>query len=124
MKITNVTDENLTGMKLYFDIGMPHNHTAVFDKMITLTPKLKSISPATGSVGGTLITAEVKGIGQFTEGISLQTKAGTDICQEIKVVAYGKVECLTKTDEIAADTEIKIKYNTDKFELCPTCKYS
>ena len=47
---------------LYFDVGIPENHAVIQQSNLTLTPKLVSVSPSTGSVGGTLITATVPGI--------------------------------------------------------------
>jgi len=68
-------------MKLYFDIGAPHNHTAVFKATKKLPPKLKSISPSSGSVGGTLITALVPGVGKETAGVKLvDKKTNETIC--------------------------------------------
>lgn len=81
----------MQNVRLYFDIGTPHNHTHVFGKGILLTPKLKSLDKASGSVGGTVITASIAGVGIQTLGIQLKTLAGDEICQEVKVISYGKV---------------------------------
>jgi len=63
--VTDATDLSLAGMKLYFDIGIPEGHSTI-DAGLTLTPKLVSLSPSSGSVGGTLVTATVPGVGAGT----------------------------------------------------------
>ena len=63
--VTDVTDLSLTSTKLYFDIGIPEGHSNI-ESGVTLTPKLVSLSPSSGSVGGTLVTATVPGVGTGT----------------------------------------------------------
>lgn len=47
-------------MKLYFDIGLPEGHDTVIDgKEFTLMPMISGVSPNSGSIGGSLIVADV-----------------------------------------------------------------
>lgn len=45
-------------MKIYFDVGTPIGHDTVVDgKSFVLSPKLVSLSPNVGSVGGSVLVA-------------------------------------------------------------------
>lgn len=50
-------------MKLYFDVGVPKGNELLIPE-IELTPKLVSFSVQTGSPGGSLIIANVQGVGK------------------------------------------------------------
>lgn len=50
-KITNVLSRTITGAKLLFEIGKPHSH-ALVEAPLTITPKLLSVTPNTGSMEG------------------------------------------------------------------------
>lgn len=53
-------------VKFYLPIGSPDG-MEIFQSMgITLDPKLLSVSPTVGSIGGSLITMSVKGVGEKT----------------------------------------------------------
>jgi len=67
-----------------------------------------SISPNTGSIGGTVITATAPGATVTSTDLDIVDAAGDSICQTVTVVSYGVVECLTITSEIAADTQLSI----------------
>ena len=56
--ITNVTSPTISSLDLFFDVGIPEG---VLETSLTLTPKLVSVSPNSGSIGGSLITAIVPG---------------------------------------------------------------
>jgi hypothetical protein len=45
--------------KLYFDVGIPENNAAITAHGLTLEPKLISLSANEGSIGGSIITANV-----------------------------------------------------------------
>jgi hypothetical protein len=93
--VTNVKDGKLTGMSLAFASGKPSGHSKISDGL-TLTPKLVSISPTTGSCGGTLIRANVQGVGKDSTGIDIVDDAGASLCQSVEITGYGIVECWTK----------------------------
>lgn len=73
--MSNVNDLKLASMKLYFDVGVPEGHKKVEDGLV-LTPKLVSISPSSGSVGGTVVTATVPGVGKSTKDLDIVDSAG------------------------------------------------
>lgn len=57
-KVTNITGWVLNNMKIYFDVGTPIGHDTVVDgKSFVLSPKLVSLSPNVGSVGGSVLVA-------------------------------------------------------------------
>jgi hypothetical protein len=58
---------------------------------ITLTPRLHSIFPNFGSLGGTLIVAEVRGIGNMTMNATLITSSGLNICASVMIMKYGEL---------------------------------
>jgi hypothetical protein len=66
-------------LKLYFPVGLPADHKFV-SAGFTLEPKLTSISPSEGSVGSTLIKADIHGVGTKTTELSLVNAKGTSIC--------------------------------------------
>ena len=68
---TNITDGtvDLKSSKLYFDIGLPSNHSIISNNSLKLTPKLVSLSISEGSVGSSLITANVQGVGLMTKNL-------------------------------------------------------
>jgi len=66
-------------MKLYFDIGIAKNND-IMSKTKTLEPRFVEINPRSGSVGGTLITANVQGVGPGTTGLDIVDMEGNSIC--------------------------------------------
>lgn len=59
-KITDIVGSTLSNMNVYFDVGYPKGFdTVVQGKTIDLEPRLTSISPNVGSVGGSLLLANV-----------------------------------------------------------------
>jgi len=67
-------------------VGLPAGH-AIVTAGFTLEPKLASITPNSGSIGGTLITAAIHGVGTATD-VSLVNPAGESICETVTVVSY------------------------------------
>jgi len=58
----------LTNINVYFDIGLPKGfNTVIHGKTFHLEPKMTSISPNTGSVGGSLLIAKVEGLGPLAD---------------------------------------------------------
>jgi hypothetical protein len=100
--ITDVSDMSIKGAKVFFDVGTPNGKDIVAGA-VALTPKLVSLSPNTGSLGGTVITANVQGITKGSTIDLVKTSDGSSICASTKVVSYGVVECHTKAEEITSD---------------------
>ena len=107
--INNVTSQTLNAQKLYFDVGIPHGHSIV-EASYELTPKLVSISPNSGSVGGTVITAQVPGA-TVSSTVSIVDSTGASICQSVSVTSYGVVEGKALAQEITS-TQLSIKQGT------------
>ena len=63
-----------------------------------------SISPNVGSAGGTVLTANVQGVGIGTTGLDIVDGSGSSVCKTVKVLKYGEVQCLTKAVEIPSAT--------------------
>lgn len=107
--VTNVLEETMKSSKLYFDIGIPENYAAITTHSLTLEPKLISLNIQEGSIGGSLITANVQGVGTSTTGLDLvDASTGSSICASVVISAYGVVECTTITSEIAEGTSIGV----------------
>ena len=108
--ITNATSQTMTGSNIYFAIGLPQNFSLV-QQQLDITPRLASISPSSGSIGGTLITATVPGATLTSTGLDIvNANTSSSICQSgtIRVVDYGIVECLTKLITIDAGTNLTV----------------
>ena len=95
MTVSNVTSQALLGSLVYFELGIPKGRSIVAAQ-IDLEPKLVSITPNTGSVGGTLIIANVQGVGTSSQSPDLVDSAGESVCQSVTITDYATVECLTK----------------------------
>jgi hypothetical protein len=91
--ISDVASQTLNSQKLFFDVGLPDGH-ALVEASFALTPKLVSVSPNSGSVGGSLITASVPGA-TVSDTVSIVDSAGASICESVTVTSYGVVECKT-----------------------------
>ena len=63
----------------------------------TMEPVLLSISPSSGSSGGTLITVTGSGFGQTnTTAVNLINGSNQEICETVTMTGYGTFTCLTK----------------------------
>ena len=105
--IDNVTSRTLNSNVLYFDVGLPGGHSLV-EATFAMTPKLVSVSPVSGSVGGTLITATVPGA-TVSDSVDILDSTGTSICETSTVTTFGVVECRTLAQEIAS-TELSVSH--------------
>ena len=128
--ISNVTDLKLSDIRVYFDVGIP-NGRELLNPVINLEPKLINFSIKTGSPGGSLIIANVQGVGKDTKIDNFVYGANNDqkLCQSVIIKTYGKVECLTNIQEIPSQTEIKLKLGDGTVHNCGNsdpqqCHYS
>ena len=63
MDIMGVDVQNI---KLYFDVGTPEGFdTVIKDANFTLEPRITAVTPNSGSIGGSLIEANIEGVGPF-----------------------------------------------------------
>ena len=75
----------------------------------TMEPKLLSISPSTGSSGGTLITVTGSGFGATnTTDVQLVNQSGNQLCDTVTMTGYGTFTCLTKQTDIATTDTLSI----------------
>ena len=106
--ITDMLDEYSSDVQIYFPDGLPTGYSDFAS--VSVVPTLVSISPSTGSSGGTLITVTGTGFGANTEGINLtHGPSGTDICLEVNVIGYGTFTCLTTAMEINSGEQLTLK---------------
>ena len=94
-------------LDLYFSIGLPNGYTEL-ETGIDFRPKLISLSANTGSSAGSIITAEVKGVGINDKVTLYDETTRTNICASSRVTAYGELECLTVAEEIAENTKLSV----------------
>ena len=104
--VTDLDSEKANVVNVYFEAGLPKDYAKA--KTVAVTPNLVSISPSSGSAGGTLLTVTGTGFGSKTKGLMLTDAAGKDVCQTVTFKSYGKFECLTKAEEITK-AAMKIK---------------
>lgn len=115
--LSGLTHESTNKVVIYFPDGNPTGYDTITS--VTVTPALVSISPSTGSAGGTLLTVTGTGFGTLTEGVTLDI-GGTDICAKVEVTGYGSFTCLTKAMEIANTDTIQLKTSTGVFACANT----
>ena len=80
--ISDVSDTTVSYGELYFAEGIPNGHSVV-ETGVQLEPSLVSVSPNSGSLGGTLIIANVQGVGVNTQDLQLVDQFGADICESV-----------------------------------------
>lgn len=106
--MTGIFDETSSDVKIYFADGLPLGYADI--STFSVSPTLVSISPSTGSSGGTLLTITGTGFGTETESMNLvHSSSGTEICEEVNITGYGTFTCLTKAMEIESSDEIILK---------------
>ena len=106
--VDEMLDETSSNMQIYFTDGLPTGYSDFTS--VTVIPTLVSISPSTGSSGGTLITVTGTGFGTSTEGVNLTHEtSGTDICEEVYMTGYGSFTCLTTAMEITSGDALTLK---------------
>ena len=109
-----MADESSADVKIYFPDGLP---TGFKDfSSIKVVPTLVSVSPSSGSSGGTLLTVTGTGFGIKTQKVNLVQKAsGAEICAEVTVTGFGTFTCLTKAMEITSSDEILLKTSSGSY---------
>jgi len=129
--IKDAKDLKSTDINLFFPVGLPKGHD-IIRKGISLEPKLVSISPSVGSLGGTLVSAVVPGVGTSTTGVDLVGADGKSICRDpkqLKITAYSKIECWTRFEALGEGAQaISVKQGEGKFECAANdkvnCQYT
>ena len=113
-KVIDASSEESCCVKVYFADGLASGYDAFTSA--TMSPTLVSISPSTGSSGGTLITVTGTGFGTSTTGLNLvHSASGTEICSEVTISEYGSFTCLTQAMEISSSDQINIKTDSGSY---------
>merc|ERR1711893_251305 len=108
--MTHLDSDSANVVTIYFPDGYPAGYDTV--TTVAVTPNLVSISPATGSAGGTLLTVTGTGFGSATSGLTLVDSSGTDVCAKVENISYGQFTCMTKPMEILKTNTLKLKTTT------------
>jgi len=74
-----------------------------------------SISPNVGSIGGTTIVATVPGVVKSLSNVAIKDASGAAICDAVRIVDYGLIECDTKKEAISSSV-LKVSIGSDSFE--------
>jgi len=111
--IDHMLDETSANVQVYFPDGFATGYADF--KSVTVTPTLVSISPSSGSAGGTLLTVTGTGFGESTQGLGLVLESGDDICEEVKATGYGTFTCMTKVMEIESTAVLQLKSATGSY---------
>lgn len=112
--LTGVFDETSSDVKIYFADGLPSGYADI--STFGATPTLVSISPSTGSSGGTLLTITGTGFGTETESVNLiHSGTSSEICEEVNITGYGTFTCLTKAMEIESSDVIILSTSSGEY---------
>lgn len=105
-KVIDVSAETSSNVRVYFAAGLPTD----YDRgEITMVPTLVSISPPSGSSGGTLITVTGTAFGANTADVTLiNGTTGEDVCDSVTITGYGTFTCLTKAVEINSSDSLQL----------------
>ena len=107
--LNNLQTPSSTNIELYFPAGSPSGIEALTSTGISVTPRLVSITPSTGSPAGSIITAVVKGVGVATKDVVLTQSTNVWICTEVTIPSYGVVKCKTNATTIGTANSLKVK---------------
>ena len=96
-------------IKFYIGEGSPAGELT----FISFNQGLISVSPSTGSSGGTLVTVNGAGFGPDNQStVNLyHVSSNQNICSVVDVTAYGTFTCQTIALEIAGSDELKLVVN-------------
>ena len=124
-RVSNVNGWVLSNMMVYFDVGLPEGYnTVIVGKSFTLEPRLISVSPNVGSVGGSLLMAKIEGMGPMLDssdaywalhgGTLVDNATGADLCEKVIVQNYSNIACTTKPGVVTNGTVVGAKsYETN-----------
>jgi hypothetical protein len=128
--ITDVLDLQSTDVNLFFPVGIPEGHDLV-RAGINVEPRLMMVTPNSGTIASTLVTATVPGVGKSTTGLDLVDETGRTICRSdtLKVIEYGVIQCWTRIDDMGADPfQVKLKHGDSVHECSSAdstkCEYT
>ena len=117
-------------MMVYFDVGLPEGYnTVIVGKTFTLEPRLVSVSPNVGSVGGSVLMAKIEGLGPLLNtsdaywklhgGTLVDNSNGADLCESVVVYNYSNIACTTKPGVVTNGTLIGAKsFESNSIQAC------
>ena len=104
-------------MELYLSVGYPEGYNLLAG--ITFEPKLVALSTNKGSQAGSIIIADVIGMGVNDKLTLYDSTKNEDICATSKVLKYGKLECHTKASKIDTAVVLSVKeIDSNKVHEC------
>lgn len=103
--MVDTPSEKLQGMNVFWDVGLGTGNDVV-GGLVTLHPKLISVSPNQASAGGAILTLNVQGVGVRTQGLTIVDDTGASACQSVKIVSYGVIKCHSVAKDI--DTTLAV----------------
>jgi len=122
LTVTDVESRDLANLRILFPGGKPAGHE-LLEAGLTLSEKLVSLVPASGSVGGTTIIATVPGAGVDSSELSLKVN-GEDICESTSVPSYGVLHCKTnKVEYVSADVTLWVEEDQADSACLSSCTY-
>lgn len=98
--IVDVASSALNSNMLYFPEGIPENHTLV-QSSFNMTPKYVSVTPNSGSIGGSLLNVTAPGVSKSST-VDILASDGSSICANASVASYGVITCKTNPGEITS----------------------
>ena len=116
--LTGLDHETTNAVSIYMPDGFPTGYDTI--TTVSVTPNLVSISPATGSAGGTLLTVTGTGFGVKTEGVTLAKASGDSVCDKVTITGYGTFTCMTKAEEITASDVLSLKTSAGTYACANT----
>lgn len=100
-------------IEFYLPSGTPSGIYDFWQYGISLTPTILSVSPSLGSSAGSIITAEVRGLGSDTKDVTLVRTDGTNMCSSVEVLA-SQVRCKTTTGTKVQDS-LRLRVGTQLY---------
>jgi hypothetical protein len=122
--VTDMLSTSTSDVKLLSGEGYSSTASVEAIGTITLAPKLMSVAPEVGSIGGSVITVTGSGFGTGTADLGLyDASTSTSICASTTVVSYGVFTCVTNTVEVSIGNTIQLEIGSDKYDCADLCTY-
>lgn len=116
--LSGINSESANVVEIFMADGLPTGFDTI--TTVAVTPNLVSISPATGSAGGTLLTVTGTGFGTSTAGVDLVKADGASVCDKVTVTGYGTFTCMTKSEEITSSDTLSLKTSAGTYACANT----
>jgi hypothetical protein len=104
-------------VSFYLPIGTPNGTDIFMTNGLTIEPRLISVTPSVGSPAGSIIIAQVKGVGPNSIGVNLKDTTGQDVCQSVIIYKSGEIQCKTKARNVT-NGELKVSQGSKIYTGC------